>query len=381
MRALYILLPFLCIIAIAYRYYSAFIAAKVMALDDSRLTPAHAKFDGHNYYPTSRWVLFWHHFAAITGAGPLLGPVLAAQFGFAPGFIWLIVGVCLAGAVHDFTVLWASTRRGGRSLAEIARTEIDPIAGVTAAMAVIFIVIIALAGLGIAVVNALAESAWATSTIGLTIPLAVVMGFCMFKWTKGKITQATIGGVIGMILCVVIGERVAASGIAHWFILSKHQLTLLLGLYGFAASVLPVWMLLTPRDYLSTFMKISIIGFLVIGVLFVNPQLQMPAISQYAGGAVRLFRSVLPLLVHHDRLRRHFGLPWPDLVGHDAQDGGQGSRPPSDRLRGDALRGPRRRYGAHRRHGASPGATISRSTRHRPSSRPCVTLPVRPWRW
>lgn len=284
MRALYILLPFLCIIAIAYRYYSAFIAANVMALDDSRLTPAHAKFDGHNYYPTSRWVLVGHHFAAITGAGPLLGPVLAAQFGFAPGFIWLIVGVCLAGAVHDFTVLWASTRRGGRSLAEIARTEIDPIAGVTAAIAVIFIVIIALAGLGIAVVNALAESAWATSTIGLTIPLAVVMGFYMFKWTKGKITQATIGGVIGMILCVVIGERVAASGIAHWFILLKHQLTLLLELYGFAASVLPVWMLLTPRDYLSTFMKITIIGFLVIGVLFVNPQLQMPAISQYAGG-------------------------------------------------------------------------------------------------
>ena len=284
MHALYVLVPFLGIIVIAYRYYSAFIAAKVMALDDSRVTPAHSKYDGHNFYPTSRWVLFGHHFAAITGAGPLLGPVLAAQFGYAPGFIWLVAGCCLAGAVHDFTVLWASTRRGGRSLAEIARTEIDPVAGLTAAIAVIFIVIIALAGLGIAVVNALAESAWGTFTIGMTIPLAVLMGFYMFKWTRGKVRQATIIGVIGMILCVVLGERVAASAIAPWFVLSKHQLTVLLGLYGFAASVLPVWMLLTPRDYLSTFMKIGTIGLLVIGVIVVNPVLQMPAVSQYAAG-------------------------------------------------------------------------------------------------
>ena len=284
MYALYVLVPFLGIIVIAYRYYSAFLAAKVMALDDSRVTPAHSKYDGHNFYPTSRWVLFGHHFAAITGAGPLLGPVLAAQFGYAPGFIWLIAGCCLGGAVHDFTVLWASTRRGGRSLAEIARTEIDPIAGLTAAIAVIFIVIIALAGLGIAVVNALAESAWGTFTIGMTIPLAVLMGFYMFKWTKGKVRQATIIGVIGMILCVVLGERVAASTFAPWFVLSKHQLTVLLALYGFAASVLPVWMLLTPRDYLSTFMKIGTIGLLIIGVIVVNPVLQMPAISQYAAG-------------------------------------------------------------------------------------------------
>jgi len=284
MHALYILAPALAVLVIFYRYYSAFMAAKVLALDDSRVTPAHSKYDGHNYYPTSRWVLFGHHFAAITGAGPLLGPVLAAQFGYAPGFIWLIAGVCLAGAVHDFTVLWASTRRGGRSLAEIARTEIDPIAGLVAAVAIIFIVIITLAGLGLAVVNALAESAWGTFTIGMTIPLAIVMGFYMFKWTTGKIKQATIVGVVGMLSCVVLGERVAASGIASWFVLSKHQLTLLLGLYGFAASVLPVWMLLTPRDYLSTFMKIGTIGFLVIGVILVNPQLQMPAISQYAGG-------------------------------------------------------------------------------------------------
>jgi carbon starvation protein len=284
MHALYIVVPALAIMAIAYRYYSAFIAAKVLALDDSRVTPAHKKYDGHNYYPTTRWVLFGHHFAAITGAGPLVGPTLAAQFGYAPGFIWLVAGCCLAGAVHDLTVLWGSTRRGGKSLAEMARAEMGSVAGVTGAIAVIFIVIIALAGLGIVVVNALADSAWGTFTIGMTIPLAVLMGFYMFKWTKHKIREATIAGVIGMVLCVILGERVAASSFADFFVLSRHQLTALLALYGFAASVLPVWMLLTPRDYLSTFMKIGTIALLVLGVVLVNPELQMPSLSKYAGG-------------------------------------------------------------------------------------------------
>src|SRR5437867_5680851 len=206
MRALGILLPVLCILAIAYRYYSAFIAARIMALDDARVTPAHRKYDGSNYYPTSRWVLFGHHFSAIAGAGPLIGPVLAAQFGYAPGLIWLVAGVCLAGAVHDFITLWASTRRGGRSLADIARTEIGPVAGTTGAVAVLFIVVIAIAGLGLAVVNALAESAWGTFTIGVTIPLAILMGFHMFKWRKGRIREATVIGVIAMILAVVLGK-------------------------------------------------------------------------------------------------------------------------------------------------------------------------------
>jgi carbon starvation protein len=284
MHALYIVIPTLGVMAIAYRYYSAFIAAKVMALDDTRVTPAHSKFDGHNYYPTSRWVLFGHHFAAIAGAGPLVGPTLAAQFGYAPGFIWLVAGCCLAGAVHDMTVLWGSTRRGGRSLADIARTEISPVAGVVGAIAVIFIVIIALAGLGIVVVNALAESAWGTFTIGMTIPLAILMGFWMFKWRKGQIKQATIAGVVGMLLCVILGERVAASPIGQWFVLSKHQLTALMAIYGFAASVLPVWMLLTPRDYLSTFMKIGTIALLALGVIVVNPEIHAPALSQYVSG-------------------------------------------------------------------------------------------------
>jgi carbon starvation protein len=284
MHALYIIVPILCILAIAYRYYSAFIATKVMVLDDSRVTPAHTKYDGHNYYPTSRWVLFGHHFAAITGAGPLIGPVLAAQFGYAPGLIWLVAGVCLAGAVHDFVALWASTRRGGRSLAEIARTEIGPLAGTTAAIAILFIVIIALAGLGIVVVNTLAESAWGTFTIGVTIPLALFMGFYMFRWRKGHIAEATVIGIVAMVLAVVLGRPLANSAFGPWFILSRHQLTFALAVYGFAASVLPVWMLLTPRDYLSTFMKIGTILFLVVGVILVNPVLEAPAFSKFIAG-------------------------------------------------------------------------------------------------
>jgi carbon starvation protein len=269
---------------LAYRFYSAFIAAKVMALDDSRVTPAHTKYDGHNYYPTSRWVLFGHHFAAITGAGPLVGPVLAAQFGFAPGLLWLVAGVCLAGAVHDFVALWASTRRGGRSLAEIARSEIGTVAGTTAGIAILFMLVVALAGLGLAVVNALAESAWGTFTIGMTIPLAIFMGFYMFKWRPGRVREATVGGIIAMIFCVIAGEWVASSSWGPAFVLSRQQLTIALAVYGFAASVLPVWMLLTPRDYLSTFMKIGTIGALVIGVILVNPELHAPAISEFAWG-------------------------------------------------------------------------------------------------
>jgi carbon starvation protein len=283
-RALYLILPILGILAIAYRYYSAFIAARIMALDDRRITPAHERNDGHNYHPTHRLVLFGHHFAAITGAGPLIGPVLAAQFGYAPGLIWLVAGVCLAGAVHDFIILWASTRRGGRSLADIAREEIGPVAGTTAAIAILFIIVIALAGLGLAVVNALQESAWGTFTIGVSIPLALFMGLYMYRFRKGRIAEATIIGVIGLVLAVVLGKPIAASAIGPWFDLSREQLIVLMGAYGFIASVLPVWMLLCPRDYLSSFMKIGTIAFLVIAVITVNPVLQMPAVTQFAAG-------------------------------------------------------------------------------------------------
>ena len=284
MRALYVILPILGILAIAYRYYSAFIAARVMCLDDSRPTPAHVRPDGQNYHVTTRWVLFGHHFAAIAGAGPLIGPVLAAQFGYAPGLIWLVAGVCLAGAVHDMIILWASTRRGGCSLADIARAEIGPVAGTTAALAILFIVIIALAGLGLAVVNALEHSAWGTFTIGMSIPLALFVGWYMYRLRPGKITEATIIGVAGLLICVVLGKPLASSALGHYFEFTRTQLVLLMAGYGFIASVLPVWLLLAPRDYLSSFMKIGTIGLLIVGVIVVNPVLEMPAFSQFVGG-------------------------------------------------------------------------------------------------
>src|SRR5436190_1501541 len=284
MHALYIIVPILAVLALAYRYYSAFLTTRVMSLDDTRVTPAHARYDGANFHPTSRWVLFGHHFAAIAGAGPLVGPVFAAQFGYAPGLMWLVAGVCIAGAVQDFFWLWASTRRGGRSLADIARTEVGPVAGTTAAISILFILVIAMAGLGIVVVNALAESAWGTFTIFMTIPIALFMGFYLFRWRKGCVREATVIGVTVMMLAVVFGKNVAESSLSHWFLLSKHQITIAMALYTMAASVLPVWMLLTPRAYLSTFMKIGTIGLLVIGVMILNPKLQAPAFSQYIGG-------------------------------------------------------------------------------------------------
>jgi carbon starvation protein len=284
MHALYVLLPILCILVIAYRYYSGFLAAKVLVLDDSRVTPAHTNYDGHNYYPTTRWVLFGHHFAAITGAGPLVGPVLAAQFGYAPGLLWLVTGVVLAGTVHDLIILWASTRRGGRSLAEIAHEEIGTVAGITTGIAILFIVVIALAGLGLVVVNALSESAWGTFTIGATIPLALFMGFYMYRFRKGHIREATVIGVIGLLAAVAFGKPLAATGFGQIFMLSHKQLVIAMATYGFLASVLPVWMLLAPRDYLSSFMKIGTIALLIVGVMVVNPELHMPAMTKFVGG-------------------------------------------------------------------------------------------------
>src|SRR5688500_17807286 len=286
MHALYLILPALGIFAIAYRYYSAFIATRVMLLDDSRVTPAHTKYDGHNYYPTSKWVLFGHHFAAITGSGPLIGPTLAAQFGYAPGFIWLVAGCVLAGSVHDFVSLWASVRRGGRSLAEITREEIGPVAWFAGAIAILFIVVIAIAGLGIVVVNALAESPWGTFTIAMTIPLAIFMGFYMYVWRKGRVVEATVIGIVGLMACVIFGEPLnhPDSVLGSYFRLTREQLVFSIAIYGFAASVLPVWLLLSPRDYLSSFMKIGTIALLVLGIVIVNPVLLMPPLTPYING-------------------------------------------------------------------------------------------------
>src|SRR5918912_449000 len=223
MNALPVIVGALCVMAIAYRYYSAFLAAKVLALDDSRPVPSQTMYDGHNYYPTNKWVLFGHHFAAISGAGPLIGPVLAAQFGFLPGLLWLVIGVCLGGAVHDFMILVGSVRRRGKSLAEIARTEISPLSGVVAVVAILFIVVIALAGLGLVVVNALAKSPWGTFTVGFTIPLALLMGLYMYRFRKGKIGEASILGVLGLFCAVVAGGWVAESSWAATFTLSARQ--------------------------------------------------------------------------------------------------------------------------------------------------------------
>jgi len=274
----------LCVMVIFYRYYHAFIAAKVAVLDDSRKTPAYTMYDGQNYFPTNKWVLFGHHFAAITGAGPLIGPVLAAQFGVLPGYLWILIGVVLAGAVHDFIIFVASVRHGGKSLAEIAKTEISPLSGIIASVAVLFILVVALAGLGLAVVNALAESSWGVFTIGCTVPIAFFMGLYMYRFRKGRIVEATAIGVVLLILAVYFGKDIAHSPFAPYFTLPKTKITLFILIYGFVASILPVWLLLCPRDYLSSFMKIGTIVFLAAGIIIVNPELKMPAVTEFIKG-------------------------------------------------------------------------------------------------
>jgi carbon starvation protein len=297
MNALPIIVGALCVMAIAYRYYSAFLAAKVLALDDARAVPSQTMYDGQNYYPTNKWVLFGHHFAAISGAGPLIGPVLAAQFGFLPGLLWLVIGVCLGGAVHDFMILVASVRRRGKSLAEIARTEISPLSGLVAGIAILFIVVIALAGLGLVVVNALAESPWGTFTVGFTIPLALLMGLYMYRFRVGRIREASAIGVVGLFFAVIVGGWVAESSWASSFTFSKNTITLLMAGYGFIASVLPVWMLLCPRDYLSSYLKIGTVAFLIVGVILVHPTLNMPAWTPFvAGGGPVIPGKVYPFV-------------------------------------------------------------------------------------
>jgi carbon starvation protein len=287
MYAAYWVLGALAVLAIAYRYYSAFIAAKVLCLDDARRTPAHALEDGENFHPTHKLVLFGHHFAAITGAGPLIGPVLAAQFGFFPGFFWILFGVVLAGSVHDFVILVSSTRRNGRSLAEIAREELGPGLGLLTAIAILFIVVIALAGLGNVVVGALAESAWGVFTVSASIPIALLMGLYIHFVRHGSargIREATVFGVLLLFLALILGKGVADSSLGASLRLDRTTLTLGMAAYGFVASVLPVWMLLCPRDYLSSYMKIGTIALLVVGIIVVNPKIQMPGVTRFIHG-------------------------------------------------------------------------------------------------
>lgn len=290
-----VLLGALCVYAIAYRYYSAFIAAKALALDDRRTTPAHAYPDGDNYVASPRWVLFGHHFAAIAGAGPLIGPTLAAQFGFAPGFLWILIGAVLCGCVQDFTVLVASVRHKGRSIADVARTEISPFAGLVAMIAVLFILLVSLAGLGIVVVNALSSSPWGVFTIGMTIPIAVIMGWWMFKSQAGKVQVLgpSIFGVVLLLASVVAGHWVAQTSWAGALTFTPHQITFLMGIYGLVASVLPVWLVLQPRDYLSTYVKLGTIAVLVIGVFVVHPSIQFPNFTPYVHGGGPIIKGPL----------------------------------------------------------------------------------------
>jgi carbon starvation protein len=284
MNAMPFVLGALAVLALAYRFYYSFIATKVLMLNDNTEAPSIRLFDKHNYYPMPKWVVFGHHFAAIAGAGPLVGPVLAAQFGFMPGFIWMLVGAVMAGAVHDMVILTASVRHDGKSLAEIAKAEISNFSGTITSIAVLIIMIIALAGLGVVVINALAESSWGTFTIAATIPIAVFMGLWMFKFRKGRTVEATIIGVILLSLAVIYGKYIPGSPFESWFTYDRKTLTILLAGYGFFASVLPVWILLSPRDYLSSIMKLSVIFMLAIGIIVVAPEIKMPSFTPFIHG-------------------------------------------------------------------------------------------------
>lgn len=284
MNAMPFVIGALAVLALAYRFYYSFITAKVLTVNDTKEAPSIRLFDKHNYYPMGKWVVFGHHFAAIAGAGPLVGPVLAAQFGFMPGFIWMLVGAVMAGAVHDVVILTASVRHDGKSLAEIAKAEINSFSGTITSIAVLIILIIALAGLGVVVINALAESSWGTFTIAATIPIAIFMGLWMFKFRKGKTVEATIIGVILLSLAVIYGKYIPGSAFESWFTFDRKTLTLLLAGYGFFASVLPVWLLLSPRDYLSSIMKLGVIGMLALGVIAVSPTIQMPSFTPFIHG-------------------------------------------------------------------------------------------------
>ncbi len=375
MSAMPVLILILCLMAIAYRYYSAFLAAKVAVLDDTRVTPAVRLDDGQNFHPTNKWVLFGHHFAAISGAGPLIGPVLAAQFGYMPGLLWIVIGVCLGGAVQDFLVLVASTRRNGKSLAQLAYSEIGTTAGTAGTAAILFIIIIALAGLGKVVVKALGGeevqyggtklvlpasttiaptvaggnlydvpvgsfydwgtgrmevtktftlkapsalavepdgttvklpkgtvrlvpgSKWGTFTIAATIPIALFVGLYMYRIRPGRVTEASIIGAILTLAATVAGGWVADHHIGEWFNLTGGQVTWAMAIYGFIAAVLPVWVLLAPRDYLSSFLKIGTIALLVIGVVVANPTLETPAINTtFLGGGPIVPGTIFPFL-------------------------------------------------------------------------------------
>jgi carbon starvation protein len=297
-NAAWLVIAAVCVYFIAYRFYGLFIAEKVLQIDPNRPTPAHRHNDGLDYVPTNRYVLFGHHFAAIAGAGPLVGPVLAAQMGYLPGTLWILAGVVFAGAVQDMTVMFLSTRRDGRSLGDMIRSEMGPVAGAIALIGVLMIMVILLAVLALVVVKALAGSPWGTFTVMATIPIALLMGVYARFIRVGRIGEMSAIGVVLLLAALIFGRTVSESpALAPWFDLKGETLALLIIGYGFVASVLPVWLLLAPRDYLSTFMKVGTMVLLAIGILWVQPELKMPAVTKFIDGTGPVWSgSLFPFL-------------------------------------------------------------------------------------
>jgi carbon starvation protein len=288
-NSIWLLMAAVCTYLVAYRFYSKFIAVKVMALNDARATPAETLRNGHDYEPTNRWIVFGHHFAAIAGPGPLVGPVLAAQFGYLPGTLWLIAGCVLGGAVQDFFILFASLRRDGKSLGAMARDEIGKVGGFVSLVTVILIMLILLAVVGLVVVNALVGSPWGTFTIAATMPIALFMGLYLRFLRPGKVLECSAIGFFLVVASIFGGQWISTSSYAGAFTLSAMTIAILIIAYGFLASSLPVWMLLAPRDYLSTFVKLGVVAMLALGVIFVRPELQMPALSRFVDGTGPVF--------------------------------------------------------------------------------------------
>jgi carbon starvation protein len=288
------LIAALCVYAVGYRFYSAFLAARVFQLDAARATPATRLADGADYVPTNRWVVFGHHFAAIAGPGPLVGPILAAQFGYLPGTLYILIGVVLGGAVQDFTILVGSLRRDGKSLGQMVREEIGPVGGAAALIGVLAIMIILIGVLGLVVVNAMFGSPWATSTVAATIPIALLMGVYMTRVRPGRVLEATLLGLGFVVLSVFGGRWIDEhAALRAYFDLDKRTIALAIIGYGFVASVLPVWLLLAPRDYLSAFIKIGTVAMLAAGLIAVHPPVQLPALTQFIDGSGPVFSGKL----------------------------------------------------------------------------------------
>lgn len=283
MNAITLVIGAICVLAIAYRFYGIFFTKKVLKISDETLTPAHEMSDGKDYVPTSKWVAFGHHFAAIAAAGPLVGPVLAAQFGYLPGYLWLLIGAVIGGAVHDAVVLFASMTKGGKSLSEVMKEELGPVAGFCTGLAMLFIITITMAGLSMVILGALAENPWGTFAVGATIPIAMLMG--LINRFTGNLKLSTVLGIVLLLAAVFYGPNIYGTWLGDILTLDRETLSIILPIYAFFAAALPVWFLLAPRDYLSSFMKIGVFIALIIGVFIINPVIQFPAIiPDFIGG-------------------------------------------------------------------------------------------------